>query len=476
MYSERDWTTAALSSLRYTCSATPLKTHCNNKKMSSPEQVEVQHDFLSSLSKREIDALTVQVGQFVVAQGNLRPICLVSSGGTAVDLEVHAVRCLENFSTGLRGSISVEEFLQRGYAVVHLWRRGSASPFARVIGQQIGLQQSNHGLSVESLGRLFAIAGEDSDDDLVQTVLEKEIDPWMTMTQANDNEIATCDKNVDGTKGVTVSLNRRLIHSSAVQKALQARSSALGEGRLITVPFRTVEEYLAKLQICCQSLSLSKSLAMVFLAAAVSDFYIPQSEKAKHKIQSGANEDGLLLHLKSVPKTLGLIRTAWAPDAFVVTFKLETDKDILRQKAERSVAKYGCHMIIGNLLQTRHHEVWILAPQDFRCKASSDASAWPMKEITESSSSTVDSLESSIIDYVVQSHFEFISWHFKDDASGIHAMKQAQERIWEERETIRRRLFWNKTKRMGLELVGALFTMWISYTINSTLQRRRHCQ
>jgi phosphopantothenate---cysteine ligase (ATP) len=435
--------------------------------MSSP--AEVQHDFLSSLSKREIDGLTAQLGQFVVAQGNLRPICLVSSGGTAVDLELHAVRCLENFSTGLRGSISVEEFLQRGYAVVHLWRRGSASPFARVIAQQIGLQQSNHGLSVESLGRLFAIAGEDSDDDLVQTVLDKSVDPWMT--QSNDDEIATFDKNVGAAKGV--SLNRGILHSSAVQKALRDRSSAMGEGRLITVPFRTVEEYLAKLQICCQSLSLSKSLAMVFLAAAVSDFYIPQSEKAEHKIQSGANEDGLLLHLKSVPKTLGLIRTIWAPDAFVVAFKLETDKDILRQKAERSVAKYGCHMIIGNLLQTRHKQVWIVAPEDFRCKAPSDASAWPMNEITESSSLTVDSLESSIIDYVVQSHFEFISWHFKDVASGIHAMKQAQDRVLEERETIRRRLFWSKTKSIGLEIVGALFTMWISYTINSTLQRRR---
>ena len=37
-----------------------------------------------------------------------RPIALVSSGGTAADLEVNSVRCLDNFSTGKRGAISVE--------------------------------------------------------------------------------------------------------------------------------------------------------------------------------------------------------------------------------------------------------------------------------------------------------------------------------------------------------------------------------
>ena len=68
-------------------------------------------DLLSALSGKEVEDLTLDLEQFVVAQNNSRPICLVTSGGTAADLEVRAVRCLDNFSTGLRGAISVEEFL-----------------------------------------------------------------------------------------------------------------------------------------------------------------------------------------------------------------------------------------------------------------------------------------------------------------------------------------------------------------------------
>jgi hypothetical protein len=45
----------------------------------------------------------------------------------------------------------VEEFLKRGYAVLHLCRVGSASPYARVLTQSIGLTQANHGLNMASL-------------------------------------------------------------------------------------------------------------------------------------------------------------------------------------------------------------------------------------------------------------------------------------------------------------------------------------
>lgn len=430
---------------------------------------EEQDDFLSVLSGREIDALKLQLGQFVVDQKNLRPICLVSSGGTAADFEVNAVRCLDNFSTGLRGAISVEELLKRGYAVVHLWRTGSSSPFARVLSQFLGLQQSNHGLNVESLGKLFAISGEDTDDDLVQTVLDQEKDPWMTSSDQStiETEVRQSTKSQD-----EIGMHRGLLYSSAVQKALRERSEALGEGRLLTVPFRTVDEYLAKLQLCAQTLSISQSLAMFFLAAAVSDFYIPMSERAEHKIQSEPNEGGLVLHLKPVPKAMGLLRQSWAPEAFVVSFKLETDKDILRQKAERAVKKYGCHLVIGNLLQTRHDKVWILSPEDQRSKSPSSAVDWPMTEIAKADGSSVDSLESSIIDYVVQSHFEFISWHFNVDGSGAKAMQLAQEKLLQEKKHVKRTLFWNRAKSVGLEVAGAVLTMWISYTINSAVQRR----
>jgi phosphopantothenate-cysteine ligase len=367
---------------------------------SSTEESPDDTSFLSCLTGKEVTDLKLELDAFIVQHAtHHRPIAVVTSGGTAADLEVHSVRCLDNFSTGLRGAVSVEEFLARGYAVVHLWRRGSASPFARVLSQHLGIESANHGLNVESLGRLFAIEGEDDDDELVKTVLEKERDPWLTDSTP---EAVTFEEVKRPAKDV-VSLNRGLVYSSRVHKALRERSSALQEGRLLTIPFRTVEEYIAKLQICAEGLDVCQSLTIFYLAAAVSDFYVPRSERSEHKIQGKDNsgEEGLVLKLKPVPKILGTLRKKWAPSAFVVSFKLETDPDLLRTKAERAVERYGCHMVIGNLLQSRHEKVFILTPEDQQVQNPCDATDWPLEEITKSSND-IDSLESSLMDVVIQ--------------------------------------------------------------------------
>ena len=101
---------------------------------------------------------------------------------------------------------------------------------------------------------------------------------------------------------------------------------------------------------------------------AVSDFYFPN--KVLHKIQStsssSANEQetekasSLILTLTPVPKVLKQLRTQWAPSAFVVSFKLETDPTLLRTKAEQAVAKYGVHMVVGNVLGSHHEVVHVL--------------------------------------------------------------------------------------------------------------------
>lgn len=41
-----------------------------------------------------------------------RPIAIVTSGGTTVPLERRCVRFIDNFSSGQRGALSTEEFLQ----------------------------------------------------------------------------------------------------------------------------------------------------------------------------------------------------------------------------------------------------------------------------------------------------------------------------------------------------------------------------
>lgn len=71
----------------------------------------------------------------------------------------------------------------------------------------------------------------------------------------------------------------------------------------------------------------------------------------QHKIQS--SDSGLKLELFQVPKKLGLLTKLWAPHSFVVSFKLETDEDLLISKAESAIVNYGVHLVIANLLQVR---------------------------------------------------------------------------------------------------------------------------
>lgn len=102
---------------------------------------------------------------------------------------------------------------------------------------------------------------------------------------------------------------------------------------------------------------------MFYLAAAVSDFYVPWPEVPEHKIQS---RDGkMALTMENVPKCLGLLRNEWAPRAFHVSFKLETDEDLLISKAQKSIEAYGVHCVVANMLHTRSQRCVPCCPSDF---------------------------------------------------------------------------------------------------------------
>jgi len=62
----------------------------------------------------------------------------------------------------------VEGFLKRGYAVVHLWRQGSASPYGRLLSQSLGISHANHGVTCDSLGLLFAGTDTDQEEEMVK--------------------------------------------------------------------------------------------------------------------------------------------------------------------------------------------------------------------------------------------------------------------------------------------------------------------
>ena len=50
--------------------------------------------------------------------------------------------------------------------------------------------------------------------------------------------------------------------------------------------------------------------------------------------------------LSSVPSLAGCLRGTWAPSAFVVSFKLETDEELLVLKAHKALQRYGVHAVV----------------------------------------------------------------------------------------------------------------------------------
>ena len=119
-----------------------------------------------------------------------------------------------------------------------------------------------------------------------------------------------------------------------VVSSLRRLRKTLDDDLLLTVTFRSVEDYLQRLEDCCKSMSSpyeergSMKLCVVYLAAAVSDFYIPKEERCLHKIQSrstvgSTGSPGLSLELKPVPKLLRKVVDEWCRESFVISFKLE---------------------------------------------------------------------------------------------------------------------------------------------------------
>lgn len=169
---------------------------------------------------------------------------------------------------------------------------------------------------------------------------------------------------------------------------------------LLTLPFTTINDYLFILRSVSQLMRPLGPNALLYLAAAVSDFFVPPERMVEHKIQSTNAVDKIpeedeafdnfdssaertrskrfLIDLDPVPKFLKNLVDGWAPEGMIVSFKLETDPAILVHKAEYSLDRYQHHLVIGNLLSTRKWEVvfvskegerWIRVPRHRRKKS-----------------------------------------------------------------------------------------------------------
>jgi len=139
-------------------------------------------------------------------------------------------------------------------------------------------------------------------------------------------------------------------------EVLTAYKSVQASRTLHTLTFVTVNDYLWLLRAVSQELSmLLKRKAMFYLAAAVSDFFLPKQKMSEHKIQSG--KGNLSIEMDQVPKILKPMVDEWTKGGFIVSFKLETDSDLLLPKARQALERYGHQVVIGNDLHRRKFEV-----------------------------------------------------------------------------------------------------------------------
>lgn len=254
-----------------------------------------------------VDDVTEQIAAFAAGHGaGGRRVVLITSGGTKVPLESRTVRFLDNFSSGRRGASSAEYFLDAGYAVVFLHRHRSLYPYARMY----------------------------SGINLLDTLQIKR----------------DCDQVV---------VNQQVLPNIA--KVLQRYQQVKEDGLLLSIEFSTLSEYLHLLKAAAQALSKLGSQAMFYLAAAVSDFYIPASEMPEHKIQS--SNGPLQITMEMVPKILSPLVKDWAPRAFVISFKLETDASILLDRARNALDTYSHQAVVANVLDTRRGYVVVVTPE-----------------------------------------------------------------------------------------------------------------
>ncbi|PKI47448.1 hypothetical protein CRG98_032157 [Punica granatum] len=259
-----------------------------------------------SALKEEIQSFFDSAPPLRNKNGRATSIVCVTSGGTTVPLEQRCVRYIDNFSSGHRGAASTEYFIKAGYAVIFLYRRGTCQPYCGSLPD----------------------------------------DPFLECFEFTDD----------------AHIRAREPHSEAVKRAIGDHRVAVEKGLLLKLPFTTIFEYLQMLQMIATSVGSLGPRVMFYLAAAVSDFYVPWKSMAEHKIQSGSGP--LDMRLAQVPKMLAALRKEWAPSAFCISFKLETDTEILLEKADMALKMYGMHAVVANELLTRKEEVVVVTSDE----------------------------------------------------------------------------------------------------------------
>lgn len=138
-------------------------------------------------------------------------------------LEHNTVRFVDNFSAGTRGSASAEYFLDHDYAVIFMHRHKSLEPFTRhFTGQQ-----------------------------------------FFDMLDIADNSLSST---------IAIKPDSVDVFAPVLAKYKIARETQM----ILYVNFTSVVDYMWLLRAACECLAAFEARAVLYLAAAVSDFYIPE--------------------------------------------------------------------------------------------------------------------------------------------------------------------------------------------------------
>ncbi|SGZ16865.1 BQ5605_C020g09074 [Microbotryum silenes-dioicae] len=295
----------------------------------------------------------------------------IQSGGTTVPLEHNVVRFLDNFSAGTRGSASAEHFLRTGdYAVIFLYRQHSLKPFSRHYSHS-----TNPFLDLLTIvndhEHAFRVPSKDDNDGFlfppvpaVGTVSA----PLSRRPSALDGSDYKTRPKSPVTSDGSPQIQIPPPHLEPMLSLLRSYKLVQKMKILYSIPYTTIDEYLWYLRGVSRVMGTAKDSqgqalgrrGMYYLAAAVSDFFIPFQRMSTHKIQSG--KGSLVIEMDQVPKVLKAMVDEWSNDGFIVSFKLETDPAILIPKARAALERYGHQLVIGNTLTNRKHEVIFVHP------------------------------------------------------------------------------------------------------------------
>ncbi len=102
------------------------------------------------------------------------------------------------------------------------------------------------------------------------------------------------------------------------------------------------------------------------------------------------------MKLEPVPKLIHYIATVWAPESFVVSFKLETDPELLLPKSKQALTTYKHQIVVANLLKERKRQVTIVR------------SNWDVLELHVDNHQCAE-IEEPLVKHLVEYHEQFIN-------------------------------------------------------------------